>query len=127
MVTHFQNFKKYNLIYILAPPLSPLRPQAPKPSHPQSLLSLSSLPKLLCLPNLQILHSALIRNLIKLKGTAKHDEQICLKDSKYILFEILENWTWKGCTNSCWPSQPNQAFVLAQPAGACMALPSPIF
>ena len=38
-------------------------------------------------------HSALIRNLIKLKGTAKltvQDEQVWLKDSKYILFEILE-------------------------------------
>ena len=42
-------------------------------------------------------HSALIRNLIKLKGTAKlsaQDERVCLKDSKYILFEILENRTW---------------------------------
>ena len=25
-------------------------------------------------------------------------ERVCLKDSKYILFEILENQTWKGCT-----------------------------
>ena len=43
-----------------------------------------------------ITHSVLIRNLIKLKGTAKltaQDEQVCLKDSKYILFEILENRT----------------------------------
>ena len=43
------------------------------------------------------IHSAPIRNLIKLKGTAKltvQDEQVCLKDSKYILFEILENQTW---------------------------------
>ena len=42
-------------------------------------------------------HSALIRNLIKLKGTAKltgQDELVCLKDSKYILFEILENKIW---------------------------------
>ena len=41
-------------------------------------------------------HSALIRNLTKLKETAKltaHDEQVCLKDSKYILFEILANRT----------------------------------
>ena len=39
-------------------------------------------------------HSGLIRNLINLKGKAKgtaQDEQVCLKDSKYILFEILEN------------------------------------
>ena len=38
-------------------------------------------------------HSAPIRNLIKLKGTAKltvQGEQVCLKDSKYVLFEILE-------------------------------------
>ena len=37
-------------------------------------------------------HSALIKNLIKLKGTAKltaQGEQVCLKDSKYVLFEIL--------------------------------------
>ena len=49
------------------------------------------------------IHSALIRNLIKLKGTAKlttQDEQVCLKDSKYILIEILENRTWKGRTSS---------------------------
>ena len=42
------------------------------------------------------MHSVLIRNLIKLKGTAKltaQDEQVCLKDSKYILFEILEDRT----------------------------------
>ena len=35
-------------------------------------------------------------DLIKLKGTAKlaaQGEQVCLKDSKYILFEILENRT----------------------------------
>ena len=54
------------------------------------------------------LHSALIRNLSKLKDTAKltaQGEQVCLKDSKYILFEILENQTWKGHTSSCWPSQ----------------------
>ena len=40
------------------------------------------------------LHSAPFRNLIKLKGTAKltaQDEQVCLKDSKYTLFKILEN------------------------------------
>ena len=36
---------------------------------------------------LSLTHSALIMNLIKLKGTAKltaQDEQVCLKDSKYI-------------------------------------------
>ena len=41
-----------------------------------------------------IVHSALIRNLTKLKGTAKltvQGEQLCLKHSKNILFEILVN------------------------------------
>ena len=63
------------------------------------------------------LHSVLIRNLIKLKGTAKltaQGEQVCLKDSKYILFEILENRTWKGHTSSCRPSQPNCQIRLAR-------------
>ena len=50
----------------------------------------------------------LIMNLLKLKGTAKltaQGERVCLKDFKYILFEILANRTWKGhksssqCTN----------------------------
>ena len=39
-------------------------------------------------------NSALIRNLIKLKGTATlivQGEPICLKDYKYILFKILAN------------------------------------
>ena len=43
-----------------------------------------------------ILHSALIRNLIKLKGTVKltaQGERACLKYSKYILFEILADRT----------------------------------
>ena len=43
--------------------------------------------------SLTMQHSALFRNLIKLKGTAKltaQDERVCLRDSKYILFEILE-------------------------------------
>ena len=55
-------------------------------------------------------HSVLIRNLIKLKGTAKltvQGEWVCLKDSKYIMFEILAIW-------------------LAQPAGASTALPGNI-
>ena len=41
-------------------------------------------------------HSALIMNLIKLKGTAKltaQGEQVCIKDSKHILFEILASRT----------------------------------
>ena len=41
-------------------------------------------------------HNALIRNLIKLKGTAKltaQGEWVCLKDSKCILFEILAHRT----------------------------------
>jgi len=44
-------------------------------------------------------HGALIRNLIRLKGTAKitaQGEQVCLKDSKYILFEILEKKDMEG-------------------------------
>ena len=75
-----------------------------------------------------MIHSALIMNLIKLKGTAKltaQGEWVCLKDSKYILFEILENQTWKGRTSSCRPSQPNRQIGLARLAGACTALPSP--
>ena len=74
-------------------------------------------------------HSALIRNLIKLKGTAKltaQGERVCLKDSKYILFEILANRTWKGCTSSCRPSQPNRQIRLAWPAGTCVARPCPM-
>ena len=76
-----------------------------------------------------ILHSALIRNLIKLKGKVKltaQGEQVCLKDSKYILFEILAHRTWKGSTSTCRPSQPNCQIGLARPAGACTALPYPI-
>ena len=60
-------------------------------------------------------HSALIRNLIKLKGTAKltaQGERVCLKDSKYILLEILANRTWKGITSSCRPSRPNRQIGL---------------
>ena len=75
-------------------------------------------------------HSALIRNLIKLKGTAKltaQDEWVYLKDAKYILFEILENRRWKGCTSSCQPSKPDLAIWLAQPTEACIALPCPTF
>ena len=78
----------------------------------------------------QRMHSALIRNLIKLKGTAKltvQDEQVCLKDSKYILFEILENQTWKGRTSFCRPSKPDLVIWLARQAVACTALPCMIF
>ena len=42
-----------------------------------------------------ILHSAL-RNLMNLKGTVKltaQGERVCLKDSEYILFEILAHRT----------------------------------
>ena len=42
--------------------------------------------------------STLIRNVIKLKGTAKltsQGEPVCLKDSKYILFEILKLFSVK--------------------------------
>ena len=40
-----------------------------------------------------------MRNQIKLKETLMgpaQGEYVCLKDSKYILFEILANRTWKG-------------------------------
>ena len=70
-----------------------------------------------------------IRNLIKLNGTAKltaRGEWVCLKDSKYITFEILANKIWKGLASSCWMSKPDSAIWLAQLAGACMALPCPI-
>ena len=76
------------------------------------------------------IHSALIGNLIKLKGTAKltaQGERVCLKDSKYILFKILENRTWKGRTSSCRPSKPDLVIWLALPEGACTALSCPIF
>ena len=75
-------------------------------------------------------HSALIRNLIKLKGTAKltlQGERVCLKDSKYILFEILAHRKWKGSTSACWLSQPNCQIGLARLARACTALPCPIY
>ena len=64
-------------------------------------------------------NSALIRNLIKLKGTAKltvQGEWVCLKDPKYILFEILANRTWKGRTSYCRPSKHNSVIWLARPA-----------
>ena len=76
-----------------------------------------------------ILHSALIRNLIKLKGTAKltaQGERVCLKDSKYVLFEILAHRKWKGRASFCWPKKPDLAIWLAWPVVACMALPCPI-
>ena len=86
---------------------------------------------LCCLDNLLFnVHSALISNLIKLKGTAKlhvQGEWVCLKDSKYILFEILTHRTWKGRTSSCLPSKPYLAIWLAWPADASTALPCPIF
>ena len=63
---------------------------------------------------------------MKLKETLTglaQGEQVCLKDSKYILFEILSNRTWKGCTSFCRLSKPESALWLACLAGACMALP----
>ena len=62
--------------------------------------------------NLETEHSAPSWNLMKFqipKIKTMQGEQVCLKDSKNILFEILANRTWKGCTSSCWPSQPNRA------------------
>ena len=74
-------------------------------------------------------HSALIRNLKKLKGTAKltaQGEREFLKDSKYILFEILPNRTWKGRTSSCRPSKPKLEISLARLPHASTALPCPM-
>ena len=78
--------------------------------------------QLLC--NSNVTHSALIRNLIKLKGTEKLTAQgdwVCLKHSKYILFEILAHRKWKGSTSACRPIQPNYQIRLAW-----LALPCPI-
>ena len=64
---------------------------------------------------------------MKLKGTAKltaQGERVCLKDSKYILFEILAHRTWTGCASSY---KPDLAIWLARPAGACKALARLIF
>ena len=73
-------------------------------------LGYSQANKILEEPTIEIaIHSALIRNLIKLKGTTKltvPGEQVYLKDSKYILFEILAHRT---CKSSCQPSKPNLA------------------
>ena len=74
-------------------------------------------------------HSTLIWNLIMLKGTVKltaQGERVCLKDSKYILFEILKNQTWKGRISSCRPSKPDLVIWLAWPADASTALPFPM-
>ena len=68
-------------------------------------------------------------NLIKLRRIAKltaAGERVCLKDSKYILFETLVNRKWKGCTSSCRLSKPDLAIWLARPAGASTALPCPM-
>ena len=53
-------------------------------------------------------------------------ERVCLKDSKYILFEILAHRIWKGRTSSCQPSKPDLAIWLAWPAGASTALSCPM-
>ena len=74
-------------------------------------------------------HSRPMRNQMKLKETLMgpaQGEQVCHKDSKYILFEILANRTWKGCTSSCQPILPDSEIRLAQPEGASTALPCPI-
>ena len=74
-------------------------------------------------------HSRPMRNEMKLKeilmGSAQH-EWLCLKDSKYILFEILAHRTWKGSTSSCRPSKPDLVIWLVLPAGASTALPFPM-
>ena len=52
-------------------------------------------------------------NLLKLKGTAKltvQGEWVCLKDSKYTLFEILANRPWKYKLLPAKPAKlPNRA------------------
>ena len=56
---------------------------------------------------------------MNLKGTAKltvQSEWVCLKHSKYILFEILAHRKWKGSTNACRLSQPKRQIGLAWPA-----------
>ena len=68
-------------------------------------------------------------NQMELKETVTghgQDEWVCSKDSKYILFEILANRTWKGLTSSCWPSKPDLAIWLARQAGTCTAHSCPI-
>ena len=55
-----------------------------------------------------------MRNQMKLEETLTgpvQGEWVRLKDSKYILFEILENRTWKGCTSSCLSSKPTLVFA----------------
>ena len=74
-------------------------------------------------------HSRPLKNQMKLKETLTgpaQDEQLCLKDSKYILFEILAHRTWKGSTSSYRPSKPDLTIWLARPAGASKAAPCPI-
>ena len=63
-----------------------------------------------------------LTNLQKTLMVLAQGEQVCLKDSKYILFEILANRTWKGRTSSCRPSQPDLAIRMARPVGASKAL-----
>ena len=75
------------------------------------------------------MHSAAMVNLTNLQKTLMvpaQGERVCLKDSKYILFENLANRTRKGLTSSYRPSQPDLAIWLAWPAGASTALPCPI-
>ena len=43
-----------------------------------------------------------LTNLQKILMVPAQGEQVCFKDSKCILFEILANRTWKGRTSSCW-------------------------
>ena len=68
-----------------------------------------------------------LTNLQKTLMGPAQGEWVCLKDSKYILFEILANRTWKGRTSSCKTSQTDLAIWLAWPAGASTALSCPIF
>ena len=99
---------------MMSMPESPLQLSFPfsPPAHIFQLVLIFIIPLLHRSLAIGTLHSALIRNLIKLKGTAKltaQGELVCLKDSKYILFEILANTTWKGLTSSYRPSKPDLA------------------
>ena len=60
---------------------------------------------------------------MKLKETLiglAQGELVCFKDSKYILFGILVDRTWKGLDSTCWLIWPNfQTSWLCRQAIAC--------
>ena len=62
---------------------------------------------------------------MKLKETLMgpaQGERVCLKNSKYVLFEILANRKWKGSTSSFQPNKPDLAIWPSRLAGACTAV-----